>query len=348
MKQRNKLEVLLILNLYYCAIKTIYNLKVEEIKSLMNEYGKTKEPFLFAIDYEMQKGIFCKNPKSQSEILFRTPLGNNSPSTETTKLQNKEITTTPISYDEYKKRFDIIMNGLKRGDSFLANLTVKTPIKIEIGLKDIFLRSNSPYAIYLPEQFVCFSPERFVKISNGVISTNPMKGTINANIENAEQVILSDYKETAEHCTIVDLLRNDIGIVAEKVKVDRFRYIDRIKGSEGDILQVSSEISGKLPQNYLSSLGDIIFSLLPAGSISGAPKQSTINMISQAEPESRGYYSGVFGYFDGKDLDTAVMIRFIEQSDGQFYFRSGGGITANSSPRNEYNEVLEKIYLPFS
>lgn len=321
----------------------------EEVRSLMNECGRVGTPFLFVVDYEKQKGIFIRNPQEQSDILFRTPLGNNIPiGSKISKLQTKEITFIPISYTEYKKRFDIVMNGLMRGDSYLTNLTVRTPININLHLKDILLLSNSPYGIYLPDQFVCFSPERFVKISNGIISTNPMKGTIDASIQNAEQIILSDFKETAEHCTIVDLLRNDIGMVAKDVKVKRFRYIDRISTHNGDILQVSSEISGNLPEDYLSSLGDIIFCLLPAGSISGAPKQSTVDIINEAEPEPRGYYTGIFGYFDGKELDTGVMIRFIEKSDeGKFFFRSGGGITVNSRSEDEYNEVLQKIYLPF-
>lgn len=154
-----------------------------------------------------------------------------------------------------------------------------------------------------------------------------MKGTISAEVSNAKCVILGDPKETAEHNTIVDLMRNDIGMVAEDVQVERFRYIDRIKTHNGDILQVSSEITGRLPKDNLSHLGDIVFRMLPAGSVSGAPKQSTVNLIHKAEPEARGYYTGVFGYFDGSELDTAVLIRFIVQDENKLFFHSGGGIT---------------------
>jgi para-aminobenzoate synthetase component 1 len=108
-------------------------------------------------------------------------------------------------------------------------------------------------------------------------------------------------------------------------------------------LQVSSEITGELPATYLSGLGDILFKMLPAGSVSGAPKQLTLAIIRQAEQEPRGYYTGVFGYFDGKELDSAVMIRFIEENNGKKYFRSGGGITVFSDPQKEYNEVIDKI-----
>lgn len=323
-------------------------MKAKEVKTLMNYCGKNGVPFLFAVDFEMNNGIFVENPTKQTDILFRTPQDNNITETITNRVSfSSKIASNPISYTEYKKRFDVVMQGLLRGDSYLTNLTVRTPVTMEVALQDIFLLSQSPYGIYVPYQFVCFSPERFVRIADGIISSNPMKGTISANIPNAEQVILADKKETAEHCTIVDLLRNDIGMVAEDVKVERFRYIDRIPTRKGDILQVSSEISGKLPVDYLSQIGDIIFRMLPAGSISGAPKQSTITIINNAEPEPRAYYTGIFGYFNGKELDTAVLIRFIEQSEGKFYFRSGGGITVNSIPKSEYNEVLEKIYLPF-
>lgn len=94
-------------------------------------------------------------------------------------------------------------------------------------------------------------------------------------------------------------------------------------------------------------MGDILFDMLPAGSVSGAPKSSTLRIIREAEGEPRGYYTGVFGYFDGQTLDSAVLIRFIEEEQGRMYFRSGGGITAYSDCRSEYEEVIEKVYLPF-
>lgn len=253
----------------------------------------------------------------------------------------------PIGEDQYTHKFNRIHQGLRRGDSFLANLTVKTPVETNLSLNEIFERSDAPYRIYLPGRFVCFSPERFVKISQGIISSNPMKGTISASIPNAAEKILADFKETAEHSTIVDLIRNDLSIVAEHVEVKRFRYFDSIITQSGEeILQVSSEITGRLPENYREHLGDIFLKLLPAGSISGAPKDATVKLIGEAEQEDRGFYSGIFGCFDGKNVDSAVMIRFIEELNGKLYFRSGGGITAYSQCEEEYKEVLKKIYLP--
>jgi para-aminobenzoate synthetase component 1 len=195
------------------------------------------------------------------------------------------------------------------------------------------------------DDFVLFSPECFVKIKEGAIFSFPMKGTIDASIPNAEEILWSDVKEKAEHATIVDLIRNDLSIVATNVRVKRYRYLEEIITYDKRLLQVSSEISGTLPIDYQSNLGSIICKLLPAGSICGAPKDSTLKIIEEVEGYKRGYYSGVFGIFDGQNLDSAVMIRFIEQINGQFYYKSGGGITMNSDPKKEYNELIDKVYV---
>ena len=241
----------------------------------------------------------------------------------------------------------MVREGLARGDSFLLNLTVATGLETDWTLEEIFHRAWSPYRLLVPGRFVCFSPEIFVRVDEGVISSYPMKGTIDASVPDAGRVILEDYKERSEHNTIVDLIRNDLNRVAERVDVRRFRYIDRLRVSRGEILQVSSEVTGRLTGDYYSRLGEVVFGMLPAGSISGAPKPSTLRIIARAEGERRGFYTGVFGYFDGKRLDSAVMIRYIEVRDGRYYFRSGGGITINSECRAEYEEVLAKVYLPF-
>jgi para-aminobenzoate synthetase component 1 len=173
-----------------------------------------------------------------------------------------------------------------------------------------------------------------------------MKGTIDASIKHARDIIFSDQKEKAEHATIVDLLRNDISRVAKNVSVDRYRYIDVIKSDKYNLLQVSSEISGLLPDDYDKHLGDIITSLLPAGSVTGAPKQKTLEIISKVETYERGFYTGVAGFYDGEKLESCVLIRFIQHENGQFYYKSGGGVTFMSNAAKEYRELNEKIYVP--
>ena len=103
---------------------------------------------------------------------------------------------------------------------------------------------------------------------------------------------------------------------------------------------------GKLPDNWRENLGVILYKLLPAGSISGAPKPETLQIIEQAENYDRNYYTGIFGIFDGEKLDSGVMIRFIEKTTNGLIFKSGGGITAQSDCKNEYQEMIDKIYLP--
>ena len=176
-----------------------------------------------------------------------------------------------------------------------------------------------------------------------------MKGTINASEEIAKQKLLDSKKEFEEHNTIVDLIRNDLAIVSQNIQVKKYRYVERIETHRGAIYQTSSEICGELDENWQIEIGSLLSKLLPAGSISGAPKEKTMQIIQQAEGEKRGYYTGIFGYFDGESLESAVAIRYIEKNEqGEIQFRSGGGITSQSSLEEEYQEILEKVYVPIS
>ena len=208
--------------------------------------------------------------------------------------------------------------------------------------------------------FVCFSPETFVRIKGGRIYSYPMKGTLDASLPNAEKQLMEDQKEAVEHATIVDLIRNDLSRVAEDVRVDKYRYIDVLHTNKGNILQTSSEISGRLPEDYPHHLGEILDAQLPAGSITGAPKDKTMQIIQETEGYDRGFYTGIMGIYDQGELNSAVMIRFIEEevfpsktenrmnyeAIRKLYFKAGGGITSKSDCRKEYEEVIQKIYLP--
>lgn len=314
----------------------------------MNECAQQNIPFLFAFNFELNEALFVENPSEQNEFLFQTTIGKNCNPAHALqkKIDNIEFESEP--FNNYEHRFNIVKSALQRGDSFLVNLTSRTPVATNLSLREIFDATDALYRLYIPNRFVCFSPERFILIQeDGTISTDPMKGTIDASLPNAEEIILNDRKETAEHATVVDLLRNDISMNASDVHVERYRYITKIKGQDKSILQVSSEIKGKLSADWRTRVGNIILDMLPAGSISGAPKNSTVATIKKAEESERGFYTGVFGYYDGNSLDSGVLIRYIEQdADGKFYFRSGGGITAMSDAKSEYEEVKQKIYLP--
>lgn len=318
----------------------------QQFVNQLNTWGKEKTPFLFIIDFELQKPIaFPLSDIDQSQILVDLN-GFKNATLKPNTLEPVEIKSSPISVEEYQRKFDIVYKHLAYGDSFLTNLTIRTPIDIQKNLTDLFTIAHAKYKLLYKNEFLVFSPETFIKIESGKIFAYPMKGTIDANLVDAEQTILNDEKEKAEHVTIVDLIRNDLSLVAKNVHVSKFRYIDHIKTHDNALLQVSSEIVGYLPDNYLHHLGDILVQLLPAGSISGAPKKKTLEIIQEAEGEKRGYYTGVMGYFDGEKLDSAVMIRFIEMENNQFFYRSGGGITTQSVCRKEYEEALAKIYVP--
>ena len=173
-----------------------------------------------------------------------------------------------------------------------------------------------------------------------------MKGTIDASVENAANVLKEDKKELAEHYTVVDLLRNDLSIVADNVQLEEFQRIDFIKTRQRDLYAMSSKISGELKPEFQGNIGDILQKLLPAGSILGAPKMKTLEIVLEAENYQRGFYTGVCGWFDGENLDSCVMIRFIEKENEKFYFKSGGGITHMSQLEDEYQEMKNKIYVP--
>ncbi len=310
----------------------------------MDRLGKEKIPFVFVIDYEMQKILI--SPLSEG-LPYEFNIDGFSNSEEISYSRTPlYFNPQPINKSIYSDAFLSLQKELQYGNSFLANLTFSTKIDTDFELKELYQYSAAKYRLHIPNHCVVFSPESFVQIKDGVISSFPMKGTIQANLPEAEAKILADLKEKAEHSTIVDLIRNDLSIIASEVNVDKFRYIERIENNKNPLLQVSSKISGKLPANYQEQLGSLFFSLLPAGSICGAPKKKTVEIIANAEDGPRGYYTGVFGYFDGANLDSAVMIRFIEEKDGDLYFRSGGGITAYSDLDAEYAELIDKIYVP--
>ena len=284
--------------------------------------------FIFVEDVEKLKNInfFIDGIKNYTPQRINKPL-------------QKEI--FPISFERYKTAFDKVKEEIKNGNTYILNLTFPTKVKHNYSMKEIFHNSDAKFKLNYKDKFVCFSPERFVKIENNKIFTYPMKGTIDASIPNAKEKILNNPKELAEHIMIVDLLRNDLGMVAKNIKVDKFRYLDKIKAGEKELFQVSSQISGELEENWENNWLELILKLLPAGSISGTPKKSSCEIIKNIENYERGFYTGIFGIMDKGFLDSGVIIRYIEE-DGTY--KSGGGITLDSILKYEYQELIDKIY----
>lgn len=320
-------------------------MELSQFSKQISEYTIQKIPYFFLIDFEMKNPMVCKLDEAEANGILYNIKGKTN-ADEKVQIPKPELTYTAIDKENYFKKIDTVIEELKNGNSFLLNLTFPTPINCNLSLKEIFYASHAPYKLFMKDRFVVFSPESFIQISHNRISTFPMKGTIDANIPDADQILINNQKEAWEHHTIVDLMRNDLSLIAEKVSVERFRYIDKIKTHKGEILQTSSAISGNLNEGWENNFGENLLKLLPAGSISGAPKKKTVEIIQSVEDVPRGYYTGIFGLFDGENLDSAVAIRFVEKQNQQLYFKSGGGITANSDPQKEYDELIQKIYLP--
>ena len=316
---------------------------IEKINSL----AANQKAFLFIADFELKQPlVFEPHEFLQQKIQLEFPEFSFKSPKITAACHSQYFSKSPIPFREYKSSFDKVKQHLHYGNSFLTNLTAPTKIETNLTLSEIYQLAKAKYKISFQDKWICFSPETFIQIKQDKISTNPMKGTIDASVPNAEFIILNDQKETAEHYTIVDLMRNDLSKVATQVEVEKFRYIDRIKTNQKELLQVSSKITGQLPPDYLTHLGTILFDLLPAGSISGAPKCKTLDIIHEAENYSRGYYTGAAFYFDGHNLDSCVLIRFIEKTPDGLVYKSGGGITVNSQAENEYQELIDKVYVP--
>jgi para-aminobenzoate synthetase component 1 len=312
----------------------------------MNRLGSKGIPFLFIIDFDMAKPVILPLSDVDPDSIGYNFNGHTNITDPAGPLPALSFTAFPIQFTEYEKKFTAVVRHLEDGDSYLVNLTQPTKIETNATLNELFHRGRAKYRLRFHDEFVFFSPESFVSINDGTIATYPMKGTIRVDSPDAEQRLLADDKESAEHLTVVDLLRNDIGIVATGIAVEKYRYIDRIITHRHELLQMSSKITGRLEARWQETVGDLLCSLLPAGSITGAPKVKTVEIIREVEGYERGYYTGVAGIFTGASLDSCVMIRFIEKTAGGMVFKSGGGITVYSNARSEYNEMLEKVYVP--
>lgn len=328
---------------------TEYSAEARQAAAEINALAAAGRPFLFLFDFELERPRVIPLEEAASLGIWYDFAGKtNAPvlSAPDSRLLELRVCEDLRGELQYRRAFDCVRMHLLRGDIYLTNLTHRVPIQATESLEEIFAGTRAHCRVLVKDECVVFSPETFVTIRDGIIATYPMKGTRLIQDRESADLLLNDAKEIAEHATVVDLLRNDLSMVAEQVSVKRYRYLEQIETAHGTLLQTCSEITGVLPENYRQSIGDIILTLLPAGSVSGAPKSQAVKIAGLVENPPRGYYTGVFGIWDGKSLESAVMIRFIEKQGEQMFFRSGGGITVNSQLETEYREILEKIVLP--
>lgn len=326
----------------------MHYLNRHQIRAAINQLASADRPFLFLIDFKGEKGLVAELSQLATLGISCTLAGE--------ELGKKilpaphrpiRIEPHPIPFDLYQKGFNTVMRGIRHGDSYLLNLTYPTRLTGDLHLPEIYARASARYKFLLEDSFLFYSPEPFLQIQNGRVSSRPMKGTISAREANAREKLLNNPKELYEHYTIVDLIRNDLSMISTEVTVESFRYVESIGTQNGDILQTSTRITGKLPDNWQEQFGDLLLTVLPAGSISGAPKEKSVQLIEQAETSPRGFYTGVLGIYREATVDSCVIIRYIERdAGGSYQYRSGGGITSLSDAETEYRELLTKIYVP--
>lgn len=251
----------------------------------------------------------------------------------------------------YMKTVEDAKEYIKKGDIYQVNLSQRFEADLEGGPYELYLRlrdeSPAPFASYLnfgDVIIISSSPERFLMKSGRYIETRPIKGTAPRSRdpltdEFNETSLKASYKDRAEHIMIVDLERNDLGRICEYGSVKPTEFIVLEKYST--VFHLVSTVSGRLKEG-IDPIG-CMAAMFPGGSITGAPKVRSMEVIEALEPVKRGLYTGAIGYisFDG-NMDTSIVIRTIVVKGGKLYFQVGGGIVADSDPEKEYEETLDK------
>ena len=262
------------------------------------------------------------------------------------------IINNPDDKNRFMKKVEVVKEEIYKGNIIQCVLSRRVEIETEYtpieAYRNLRMRNPSPYMFYLNfESFVIYgtSPEVMVKIKDGKVTLRPIAGTRKRGETLAKDNLLenelkNDIKEIAEHLMLVDLGRNDIGVVAKggSVKVTENMVIERYS----DVMHIVSEVQGKLNENKRTE--DAIRSTFPAGTVSGAPKLQAIKIIDRLEDYKRGVYAGLIGYFEKNgDFDSCIAIRTAVAKDGKVWLQSGAGIVYDSSPEKEYEETENKM-----
>jgi len=266
---------------------------------------------------------------------------------ETRDLPPAELIAFP---DRAKYRRDIqnILSHIREGDIYQANYTVEWRVRSNRSPWDVYrsLRKSNPgqFAAFInlgDSVILSASPERFFARRGDELTTNPIKGTVAA-VEGAGEAAvlarLATAKNRAELLMIVDLLRNDLGKIAEigSVEVLQPGRIERYRGLAHLVATITARTNPQV------TTADLIQALFPCGSITGAPKRRAMEILAKLEGRSRGVYTGAIGYVRGGDCEFNVAIRTITYSNSVYTVQAGGGIIADSNPDDEYEEACLK------
>lgn len=327
----------------------------------LSEWGHNRQPFFGLVDFDgrlaaapLETGFYPEKPGfftgsidlggKNLHFRFNVASHNNArvaPAMEFPSRPRLEIISPPPR-PEAIAAIRHLQQNLAEGNSYLVNYCSQSIVSVNSAISSLYEQSAAPFTVWLTDEFLAFSPESFVTAMENQISTTPMKGT-----GPDAQALLADAKEQAEHATVVDLLRNDLGRVARDISLGDYRYLTAIpQASGGTLYQTSTEIHGTLPADWRSHIGEWLPKLLPAGSVTGAPKTKTVELIRRFEAEPRGFFTGIAVLFDGDSLYSCVLIRFLDLAGSMLKFRSGAGITIYSDAEQEYAEILSKVYIP--
>ncbi len=271
-----------------------------------------------------------------------------------TKIAPGKITSpfrALFSEEKYCEMVEKAKKYIFEGDIFQVVLSNRLEADFEGSLLNVYrhLRTinPSPYMFYFSSddiEVAGASPETLVKVENGVLHTFPLAGTrprgaTSEEDKKLEKELLEDEKERAEHNMLVDLGRNDLGKISEfgTVKVEKYMAVERYS----HVMHIGSTVAGRLSKSHTAL--DAVSAVLPAGTLSGAPKIRAMQIINELENNKRGIYGGAIGYVDFTgNLDTCIGIRLAFSKNGKVFVRSGAGIVADSVPENEYRECINK------
>ncbi len=316
---------------------------------------------VIAFDNLKQKMILIVNMKTDSieenynkamrELDDMAALIAGETSTQIQPLKMKSEFQPLFNEEEYCEMVEKAKHYIKEGDIFQVVLSNRLEARVEGSLFDTYrvLRTTnpSPYMFYFSSndlEIAGASPETLIKLENEKLYTFPLAGTrprgkTQAEDEALEQELLSDPKELAEHNMLVDLGRNDVGKISKfgTVQVEKYKEIERFS----HVMHIGSTVMGEIRKDKTAL--DAVGAILPAGTLSGAPKYRACEIINELENNKRGIYGGAIGYIDFTgNLDLCIAIRIAYKKNGKLFIRSGAGIVADSIPKKEYEECINK------
>tara|TARA_R110001592_G_scaffold1001_2_gene5901 strand:+ start:13886 stop:14953 length:1068 start_codon:yes stop_codon:yes gene_type:complete len=344
----------------FCSYPTGVEL---QLKNQRNKTAKTTFPILFVghytwsyvFDHKMQQGYLTFSPLCHAALrkiildAIESLTSNNLKTVKHTPPLNTLKWIKSQTQCDYKIQFDQVKNYINCGDCYQVNLTQRFETKTKLNAVDLYFASReaiqTPYSCFMSfnetQNLLSFSPEQFISINKRIIESKPIKGTIinNGNLENIG--ILKDSKKNqAENVMIVDLIRNDLGRVckANSIHVPALFKIE----SYQNVHHLVSHIQGTL-QDDISEL-EAFLSCFPGGSITGAPKIRSMEIIRELEKHDRSAYCGSVFYLNyNGNFDSNILIRSVTQDGEQLYCWAGGGIVADSEYLEEYQESLTKV-----